>query len=275
MLKIFRIKKENKKYSKEIEDKYKKFISDKEDIEKRFEDYVEVYDVSENDGFMFMYRNCKDMKDTLIIASYLNQINIPLKEIKKSYSINDEYIDNLVNNLIPQLKINAYKYLDEIIPNAPKPFGWDNTKYLNSVYKELIDRIDYFFEIRRNQNKIKKSIKNEKLLQNIINNKELLVFLNYYSVKDALIVSSNLNLLDFDDEEVQKIYPYDQNYLKSLFEGQSIILIQELLKERIEILKNIDIGLSCFNYEELLEEYEDILNRINDTKEYLFGFKKK
>ena len=55
------------------------------------------------------------MKDTMIVASYLNQISIPLEEIKMSYSINDEYIDNLINNIIPQLRVNAYKYIDETL----------------------------------------------------------------------------------------------------------------------------------------------------------------
>lgn len=241
----------------------------------KFDEYDSLSEIPYDECFMFMYRNIKNVKDTLIVASFLRQIEIPIEEIKKVYLVNDEYIENVISNLIPPLRVNAYKRLKEELPNQKVAFfpGWHNN--FEPLYVELIDRIEYFFEVIRNQQKIKKELGNNEITLKVLNNASLLVLLNYFSVKEALIIASNLNLLDIDEDDIQKVYPFNEDYFMQLLSSNNTTYISELLNKRIEKLRNIEPETSFLDYYELAEEYEDLLSRINDTKQYLSGIKKR
>ena len=107
---------------------YKEF---KEEMQK-FGEYDSSSEIPFDECFWFIYRNMKkDIKDTLIIASYLRQIEISLEEIKKVYSLDDKYIENLITNEIPALRVKAYKRLTEELPNEKVAFFPGFHKTLN------------------------------------------------------------------------------------------------------------------------------------------------
>ena len=246
----------------------------KEELNK-FNEYDSLSELPFDECFMFMYRNIKNMRDTLIVASFLRQIEVPIEEIKNVYRIDDEYIENIISNLIPSLLAKVYKRLEEELPNQTVAFfpGFHNN--FEPLYIELIDRIEYLFEVRRNQQKIKKDLGNNEIVHQVLNNSSLLILLNYFSVKEALIVASNLNLLDIDEDKIQKIYPFDEDYFIQLLYSNNTTYISELLNKRIEKLRSIEIETSFFDYYGLADQYEDLLGRINDTKQYLSGIKKR
>lgn len=241
----------------------------------KFKEYDSLSEILFDECFMFMYRNIKNMRDTLIVASVLRQIEVPIEEIKKIYLIDDEYIENIISNLIPSLRVKAYKRLKEELPNQTVAFFPGFHYNFEPLYVELIDRIEYFFEVRRNQQKIKKELANNEITHKFLNNASLLVLLNYFSLKEALIVSSNLNLLDIDEDEIQKIYPFNEDYFKQLLYSSNITYITDLLNKRIEKLRSIEMETSFFDYHGLSEQYDDLLNRIDDTKQYFSRMEKR
>lgn len=262
---MFNLKKKKELENNDIKDPYKEF---KEEMDK-FSEYINSFELVGDECFWFIYRSVKkNIKDTLIIASYLKQIELPFEEIKKVYSIDDEYIENIINNEIPSLRVKAYKRLKGELPNETVAFfpGFHNN--FEPVYIELIDRIEYLFEVKRNQKKIRTDLGDNEIISSIINNPAVLVLLNYLSVKDALIVASNLDLLDIDEEVINQIYSFNENDFRMIFDSVNTDYIKDMLIKRIEKLKNIEMETSFFDYQELLEQYEDLLNRINDTKEY-------
>ena len=253
-------------------DTYKEF---KEEMQK-FAEYDSLSEVPFDECFWFIYRNMKkDIKDTFIIASYLRQIEVPLEEIKKVYSLDDEYIENLINNEIPSLRVKAYKRLKEELPNETVAFfpGFHNN--FEPLYIELIDRIEYLFEVKKNQRKIRTDLGDNEIISSIISNPAVLVLLNYFSVKGSLILASNLDLLSIDEDIIHQIYTFNEGDFRNIFESVNITYIEDLLTKRIEKLNNIEIETSFFDYQELSDQYEDLLNRINDTKKYLSGTKKR
>ena len=113
------------------------------------------------------------------------------------------------------------------------------------------------------------------IISSIISNPAVLVLLNYFSVKESLILASNLDLLSIDEDIIHQIYTFNESDFRNIFESINITYIEDLLTKRIEKLNNIEIETSFFDYQELSDQYEDLLNRINDTKKYLSGTKKR
>ena len=267
----------NKKEAKSLENtdnrnEYKEF---KEEMQK-FGEYDSLSELPYDVIFWFIYRNMKkDIKDTLIVASYLRQIEVPLEEIKKVYSLDDEYIENIIYNEIPSLRVKAYKRLKEELPNETVAFfpGFHNN--FEPLYIELIDRIEYLFEVKRNQKKIRTDLGDNEIISSIINNPTVLVLLNYFSVKESLILASNLDLLSIDEDIIHQIYTFNENDFRKIFDSVNITNTEDLLTKRIEKLNNIEMKTSFIDYQELSDQYEDLLNRIDDTKKYLSGIKKR
>lgn len=256
----------------ENENAYKNF---QEEMQK-FSEYDSLLELPFDECFNFIYRNMKkDIKDTLIIASYLRQIEVPLEEIKKVYSLDDRYIENLISNEIPALRVKAYNRLNNELPNGTVPFFPGLQNNFEPLYIEFIDRIDYLFEVKRNQNKLQNELGSTDVISSMLKNPSVLVLLNYFSVKESLIIASNLDLLNFDEDIIHQIYTFNESDFRNIFESISITYLEDLLTKRIEKLYNIQMETSFFDYQELLEYYEDLLNRIADTKKYLFGSKKR
>lgn len=248
---------------------YKEF---KEEMMK-FGEY-DLSDVTSDERFWFIYRSMKkNIKNTLILASYLRQIEVPLEVIKKVYSLDDKYIENLIKSEVPLLRVNACKRLEEL-PNETVVFLPGVHNNFEPLYVELIDRIEYFLEIERNQNKLQKELANRNVIFSILNNPSLLVLLNYFSVKESLIFASVLGILDIDEGVIQQIYSFDQNDFRMIFDSVNTEYIKDLLIKRIEKLRSIEIKVWSFDYDELADQYEDLLNKINDTKGFFTGIKK-
>ena len=131
------------------------------------------------------------------------------------------------------------------------------------------------FEVKRNQKKIRTDLGDNEIISSIISNPAVLVLLNYFSVKESLILASNLDLLSIDEDIIHQIYTFNESDFRNIFESINITYIEDLLTKRIEKLNNIEIETSFFDYQELSDQYEDLLNRINDTKKYLSGTKKR
>lgn len=245
-----------------------------EDFRKELDEKFSEYDYFNLDGelmtdecFSFIYRNIKDLKDSLIIASTLRQIEPTIEEVMEAYSVNEEYINRIVSEKIPQLRVLAYKRLEEL-PNEEVLFlpGFHNN--FEPLYKDLIDRMDYLFEVKRNTQKLFSELNGSDFYSRLSNNSSFLFLLNYLSVKDALIIATSLDVIDIDDEEVQNIYPHGVEYFENII-NKNIALIKIDLSERITKLENTELEISYFDYMGLCNQYKDLEQRISDTTNYL------
>lgn len=245
-----------------------------EDFRKELDEKFSEYDYFNLDGelmtdecFSFIYRNIKDLKDSLIIASTLRQIEPTIEEVMEAYSVNEEYVNRIVSENIPQLRVLAYKRLEEL-PNEKVLFLHDFHNNFEPLYKDLIDRMDYLFEVKRNTQKLFSELNGSDFYSRLINNSSFLFLLNYLSVKDALIIAISLDIVDIDEEEVQNMYPHEAEYFENIF-NKNIALIKISLEERITKLENTELETSHFDYIGLCNQYKDLEQRINDTTDYL------
>ena len=242
----------------------------KKEVEEKFSDY-DYFDLSGeltfDECFMFIYRNIKNLKDSLIIASTLRQIEPTIDVVMEAYSVNEDYVNRVISEKIPQLRVLAYKRL-EGLPNEEVAFfpGFHNN--FEPLYKDLIDRIEYLFEVRRNNQKLFSELNGNDYYLRLANNNTFLFLLNYLSVKDALIIATSLDVVDIDDDEVQTMYPHNADYFENVF-NNNIALIRSSLSERITKLENTELEKSHFDYIGLCNRYKDLDQRIKDTIEYL------
>ena len=272
---VFKKKKVNNSDN-QIQSTYIKYCNDIEDAMDLFPDYYNLKSDFSEELFMFIYRNAPNMIDTMIAASYLRQVEVSLEEVKKAYSLNNEYIKETVSNVVPELRVKANKMIYETIPNASDPFGWNNGPGLKLIYSEFVDRIEYIFEISRNQKKIQNELNNDRLVNIINSNSTILVLSNYFSVRESLVIAFNLGLMDeLIGDELDKMHILSEHDFNNLLNSVNIDLLKNLLTERINKLKNIEPETSYFEYEKLADEYEILLNAINASKEYISGIKKR
>ncbi len=183
------------------------------------------------------------------------------------YSVDEKYVNRIVSEKVPQLKVLAYKRLEEL-PNEEVLFfpGFHND--FEPLYKDLIDRIEYLFEVKRNTQKLFSELSVRAYYSRLTDNSSFLFLLNYLSVKDALIIAISLDVVDIDVEEMQNIYPYDSDYFEKIF-NKNIAQIKSDLCDRIKRLDNTEIGTSFFDYESLCNQYKELEQRVNDTMDYL------
>ena len=262
-------------------EKVKDANSDKKIAYKDFKDEIlkfSAYDSTSrllyDECFWFTYKSLKDIKSTFIILSYLRQIEAPIEEIKSIYGVDDNYIQNLVIHEMPLLRVKAYRRLQKI-PKGITDFSKEWHPTLAPSLKELIDRLEYLIEVSKNQNKIKSELGDNIISQSILNNPSVLVLLNHFSLKDTLIISTNLDLLDVDEDVIYELYPFTESDFRELFKSSSIDDTTFVLNKRIKKLKAVKPNTSFFNYQELLDNYQDLLERITDTKEYLSNLKQR
>ena len=253
---------------------YNSFV---DEINEKFDnyDYFNLQnELSFDECFVFIYRYVKDVKDSLIIASILKQIEVSLEDIISTYSLEEEYVNKIISEKIPELRVALYKEIEEL-PNKKGLFGTDfNIEHYTPIYQELIDRIEYFFETKRNTNQILKVIKNEHQQSKLINNPSFLFLLNYLSMKDSLIIASSLDIIDLEEDEISNIYPYDNQYVENILK-EKLNQIYDELSERIKKINSIEPETSYFEYEKLSTQYQDLLERIEDTLKYINSSLKK
>ena len=165
--------------------------------------------------------------------------------------------------------------ITDTIPNLSDPFGWNNGPGLIITYSEFVERIEYIFEVNRNQKKIRKEITNVRLISNTINNPSILMLLNSFSVKETFIIAKNLGLVDETMVDIlNQMYISNEEDFNKLLNSTRMEYIIELLTERINKLNNIEPNTSYLDYEELSFEYEELLESINDTKKYCSKYNK-
>lgn len=273
---MFRFKKrKDKEITEPTQDIYRKFLAEREEALNIFDGEYALDDDIAEEIFMFMWRNIQNMKDTIIVASYLKQVEIPMNEVKRAYSLDDEYINNITSNIVPKLRVEANKMITDTIPNLTDPFGWNNGPGLIITYSEFVERIEYIFEVNRNQKKIRKEITNVSLISNTINNPSILMLLNSFSVKETFIIAKNLGLVDETMVDIlNQMYISNEEDFNKLLNSTRMEYIIELLTERINKLNNIEPNTSYLDYEELSFEYEELLESINDTKKYCSKYNK-
>lgn len=246
------------------------------ELRKELEEKFPSYNCSElflDECFGFICRNTDNIKEALIVSAILRQIEPTINDIKLAYSLDEEYINNIINNKLPELKVLAYKRLEEL-PNEQVAFfpGFHNN--FEPLYNELIYRIEYLFEVKRNTKKLLSEEKITNYVPEIINNSALLYLLNYLSIKDSLILASSLNIISIDEDIISNIYPFDEYYLREILE-KNISLIKSDLSEKIQKLETIELEVSHLDYESLCYEYKDLYERIDDTLDYLKNKNKK
>lgn len=247
---------------------YKEIITE---LDEKFGDY-DYKDIQNellfDECFIYIYHYLKNLKDSLIIASTLKQIEISLEDIITTYNLDEEYVNKLVANKLPELRVLLYKEIEDL-PNKKGFFGTDfNIKHYGLLYQNLIDHIEYFFETKRNTNQILKVIKNEQHQLKLINNPSFIFLLNYFSVKDSLIVASSLDIIDIDEDEISNMYDYDERYTENILNNHLDEIYNDL-KERIQKLNNLDQETNNFEYQKLSADYQDLLERIDDTLKYI------
>ena len=282
---IFKKNKKTSEFDEQFEKNHKKTL-EFEEHKKVFDEYMnanaddseyynyEYFDSCLNDCFYSIYHSIDDIKDIFIVNSALKQIPISLDVVKKVYNIDDSYIDDRINTIFPELKTKMNNNIKEH-PQVPVLFFPGEFRNMAPFYSDIIMRIDLYLETKRNQNKLLKELKDNKMIYKIFDNQQLLFLLNTFSVKDALIISSNLDLLDIDEDEVNNIYPHNDDYFADLFIGTNMAYVTDNLKDRISKISEMNIDNSLFDYQGLNEEYQDLEERINDTKEYLFSKKRR
>ena len=286
---MFNFIKKRKKDKEEYEifrQKFMKTRQDFNDIDEIFTKYFDLdeynYDnnklssmLADDNIIMFIYRTLDDMKKTMVVSSYLNQIDMPISIIKEGYSIDDNYVNELIDEILPALKVEVHKYITEVLPNIKNPFFPDYKPNFEPEFEELSDRIEYYIEVKRNRDKINNDNRLSSIKEELINNQQLLLLLNAFDTKDALIIASNLGIVSVNEDEVHGLYSFDENRFNDLLTGGNMAYIEEILIKRIEKLDNIPIERSYFDYRGLSNEYKQLLNEIENTKEYIFGGRKK
>lgn len=238
-----------------------------QELDDKFPDYNVFDSFGFDECFIFIYKNIKDLKDTLIIAAVLRQIEVPIEEVAEAYNVNEEYVNNVIQEQIPHLRVLANKRL-ESLPNKEYAFFPGMHPDFDPLYKELIARMDYLFEIRRNTKKFLTEMNGNPYYSHLTSNSAFLFLLNYLSSKDALIVASSLNILDLDEDDIQRLYPFDTEYFENVL-NRCVNLMRSELQDRIEALEKTELETSYFDYPELCSEYKDLLQRIDDTLAYL------
>lgn len=243
----------------------------RKELEEKFPDYSNFSsELIFDECFMFIYKNLKNLKDSLIIGSILRQIEPTIEEVKLAYQIEDQYIDSLIINKIPELRVLANKKLEKF-PDYNVIFFPGHYNNFEPIYKEFVERIEYFFEVKRNKKKILSETKLISYIVNLINNSSLLFLLNYLSVKDSLIILTSLNIIDLDEDILQSIYPHNNEYFENIFKNKffnNSHIRQELIM-RIKKLDCIELETSYFDYEDLCNQYKDLEQRIDDTLKFL------
>lgn len=242
------------------------YIKLKNELEKKFPNY-DFSELAFDECFSFICKNTDGLKDAIIVSAILRQIEPTIKDVELVYSVDDQYINNIISNKIPELRVLAYKRLEEI-PNEQVVFfpGFHND--FEPLYIELISRIEYLFEIKRNTKKLLSDKKIGNYVHQIVNDSSLLFLLNYLSIRDSLIVASSLDIIDIDDNTIASIYPFEDEDLKEIFDKNISMIINEL-SLRIQKLENVEIETSYFDYKGLCNQYKDLYERINDTLNYL------
>ena len=249
---------------------YNQYLQTRQELRENFGEY----NIGSSDGFLFIHRHLKDLQKTLIISSLIKEGDIPLDVVKDVYGLTDEYIDGVIDEEFPIIRAEAYRYLKNVAPKIKYAFFPDVETHEVAKFKELTDRMELISELRKNAKKIKKEFGNS-ILSNILqNNISLLEFLNHFDVKDSLNIVSNLGLLNsLEDELIQGIYNFEENEFKELLDSKRMKYVESNLKEKINKFGHIEISLDdiYLDYDALIENYNDILERINQTKEYVFS----
>lgn len=243
------------------------------ELEEKFPDSfgMDLGSLAIDECFMFLYHNIKNLKDTFIVASFLRQIEPIVEEVMVAYSVDREYVNKVISERIPGLRVQAYQKMEEPPKEVPFFPGYYNN--FKPLYRDLIERMDYLFEVRRNMQKLSHEVKGNSYLA-LYNNRAFLFLLNFLSVKEALIVAAALDTIEINYEEFPELQTFDDEYFKEVFNKVCTSIKNDLL-ERIAILeKKDDMEISFFDYVSLCEEYKDLLQRVEDTIKYLNGVKR-
>ena len=258
---IEKSRQEYEKFEKEIEEDF----GDNDD--ERFDEYYNIINELGDDFYLFIYRSVGNLKDSLIVASFIREIDENVEDIQRIYKLDDKYVDEVLTNNLPIIRQKAYDDMEYDRTHAPMFFS-DLKGYRQDYYKELTERIEYFFEIRRNNKKLEKENFDKDLLKILKNSRELNYLLNFLSVKDSLLIAYELNLIDLGDYEISDIYDYEQEYIDTLLKEKSKNIIKDL-EERIQDAdKKNEKFYNDFDYGQLANMYIDIENRIEDTLDY-------
>ena len=242
------------------------------EIEEKFDGKINFDDLAFSD-FTFIYAIVEDLKVAFVVASYIKEIDLNLSEIMEVYNLDIDYIDNVLSENLPKLRVEAHKRLKNA-PNEKNVFFPDIKIDNTRRYKEFIDRVEYFFDIRRNTKKVLNEINDSEFAYTLLTNKSFMFLLNYLSLKDALILSLNLNIVDTDEDTINKYFNYNDDDFEKVF-NKSITEVKTNLEKQIKKLdifikrNEEDVVEYYFDYYGLLNEYKDLLERINDTKDYL------
>ena len=216
-----------------------------------------------SDEFPNIYLIINNLKDSYIIGAYIREMDYTLEDIKKIYNLSDNYIEETIKNWLPLIRQDAYKKLDEEL-RFRKDYP-EETSRNHSMYYEITERIEYFYELRRNRTKLKREVIDKDLINKLKDNSEFSFLLNMFSVKDSLILAYGLNLIDIDKDGLNKYVSYDEEYFNQLLSVNRSNIINKL-DERISKINDLgELNNSYFDYNELKSKYINMYNRIENT----------
>lgn len=254
------LKSENKTSVDEHKEILSKSVLEIELIQEKLSNYGFDFDAN-NRSFIFIYNLLnKKISDALIICSYLGINDIPQSILCKIFNLNEEYIDRLLNESLPTIRFEAYKLASESVNNEYAFFPGVKAGESNN-YNDIGKRIDVKFQTNRLLKELKTKTDNKDVIDFFIKNEVYIFILDILTYKETLILLYGLGLMD--DEIVE----YDDVLFKNIISNKIDDVIY-ILKEKINYIVQYNY-INNYADDKLLEEYQMILNAIDQSKKYI------
>lgn len=230
------------------DDKFLSFIK-----EYSFKDDKEIFEFILNvNSKLDLKTNKREYLDNYIITKYND------KNIDKDTQDYVKVILDLINNIRNYLEyIDDSDYLD-------KMYLVLNPLFESNSYDDIKRNIDIKLPIAKGVSDITKEYK-EKISNNIKEIKKLVIYDNYYSIKEGILKTKNYveEIIDIIKELDSKVSEYKREY--NYFEyGDIANLAIKLVKENEEVREEIKNNLN----EILIDEYQDT----NDIQEEFISY---
>ena len=216
-------------------------------------DQSRIKEYTDNIGFVALCGTELSLKDIMIVASYLHQIDLTLAEVMNAYGVSKNYVDSIIHNELPSIRVGI-NYAITILESERSKKNCEEVEIAIRHLEDLNKRIDYCFEKRRSIKKIVGNIKDEETIDRLARNTHLLFLVNYLSVPEAIVFLKVLSRGTNDKNEYDVFTKICCNKTTQ---------IKEELESRVEYLQNVPEDASLFDYQKLLGEYKELLAVMN------------
>ncbi len=260
MFKFLKSENKNQTSLKDYNEKLSKSVLEIKLIQEKLSNYGFDFDAN-NRSFIFIYNLLnKKISDALIICSYLGINDIPRNFLSEIFNLNEEYIDRLLNDYLPTIRFEAYKLARESVNKEYAFFPGVKTGESN-YYNDVGRRVDVKFQTNRLLKELKTKTDNKDVIEFFIKNEIYIFMLDILTYKETLVLLYGLGLID--DEIVE----YDDVLFKNIINNK-IDDVVYTLNEKINYIVQYSY-INNYADDNLLEEYQMILNAIDQSKKYI------